>query len=372
MSKSILLVGEKNSGKSTVADMLGFPTTALAAPLKNFAELVFQFSKEQLHGPSEKREELHPIGASADFWDQAFQRLMCHRADFILSLDFAKEKQIEAQEALTLWFMNERQHALNHGLTARRILQTLGTEWGRKLDPTVWLRAGVRSAQAAQREPGQPVVIVDGRFGNEGDFFRERGAMVVKIVGPPREGAPEHASEAEIASMLCHVEINNVDRGPNALADLAERVEDLRNRFFVSEYPSKSATLKKLRDVYPGARLQSIDKGGFALCYRVPAGQGFPPQDVQVLELTPARPRQPNAVAFAVMFEAFKRLGFFTRWSPVAGFSFVTIPGYVGPEKEPVPVELDAKPEEFERMAEAFAERQKTAAADPAMKENPQ
>lgn len=102
-----------SAGKDTVAAILDevfdFERIALAEPLKQFCAEVFEFSREQLWGGSEHR---------------------------------------------------NRPNA--QGVTPRRALQTLGTEWGRALDPDVWIRYGLERAESVAR-----AVITDVRFENE-------------------------------------------------------------------------------------------------------------------------------------------------------------------------------------------------------------
>lgn len=101
------------AGKDTVANILfkelGFAHASLAAPMKDFVADVFGFSYAQVWGPSHCRE-----------------------------------------------IPNER------GVTPRRALQTLGTDWGRSLDEDVWIRRLLESADYLDR-----VVVSDVRFRNE-------------------------------------------------------------------------------------------------------------------------------------------------------------------------------------------------------------
>lgn len=67
------------------------------------------------------------------------------------------------------------------GLTARRLMQTLGTEWGRALDTGFWLR--VKEAQLAFKRPYTDKIVVDDmRFPNEYEMLKGRGATTIKIL----------------------------------------------------------------------------------------------------------------------------------------------------------------------------------------------
>jgi hypothetical protein len=105
------------------------------------------------------------------------------------------------------------------GLSARTMLQTLGTEWGRHLDQDMW----VKYAQRTQRKllsggytydktaglvptPGAKfdlAIVTDGRFRNECLGFKAAGATVIRVTNPAKKdaglqaGVKGHASEAE-------------------------------------------------------------------------------------------------------------------------------------------------------------------------------
>jgi hypothetical protein len=142
------LTGLAGSGKDAVADALvawhGFFKIALADPMKEACQRWFGWSDEDLWGPSENR---------------------------------------------------NRPDARWGGLTPRRALQTLGTEWGRALHPDVWIEQALRVMRGSR----DCFVIPDVRFANEADAIRRAGGRVVRVLragaGLPGE-AGAHASEA--------------------------------------------------------------------------------------------------------------------------------------------------------------------------------
>lgn len=87
-------------------------------------------------------------------------------------------------------------------VTPRVLLQTLGTEWGRSLDPQFWLKAWQARASKLTPLAGQDrvlIVVDDLRFLNEALFLRSLGGRILCIVGsdPTLTGAAAiHASEA--------------------------------------------------------------------------------------------------------------------------------------------------------------------------------
>lgn len=138
------LTGLAGSGKDTAAFALvrdaQFVARSLAEPLKAFCADVFGWDHRRLHGPSAERNAPDPD------WN---------------------------------------------GLTARRALQTLGTEWGRAMHPDVWVRYALRSLPA-----GRACVITDVRFQNEVDAIVRAGGHVVRIHRPAVTLESTHTSEA--------------------------------------------------------------------------------------------------------------------------------------------------------------------------------
>lgn len=172
----IAIVGKAGSGKDTAANCLvnSFDkvyTMALADPLKHFVQDVYQFTDEQLYGPSEKR------------------------------------NAIDAR-----W-----------GFSPREALQKLGTEWGRALHEDTWVRYALRGARAVHLRYGESVVFTDCRFLNEAAAVRAEGGQVWRIIRPGAGlsgEAGQHPSETEQDRIEADVEIMN----DGTLADLRNMV----------------------------------------------------------------------------------------------------------------------------------------------------
>ena len=78
------------------------------------------------------------------------------------------------------------------GVSPRRMMQTLGTEWGRQLiNPDLWL------IMAHQRllQSGPGMVISDVRFDNEAAWIRKHGGRIIHVVRPDTKAVEAHASE---------------------------------------------------------------------------------------------------------------------------------------------------------------------------------
>jgi len=182
--------GLAGSGKDTAADYLvkhkGFVKVALADPLKRICADVFDFTKDQLWGPSDQR----------NVPDKRY---------------FRRRDENEFGDDLGDIF-----------LTPRYALQQLGTQWGRDCYDPIWIKYALRvherlqmggcyyDAMAGLRQVfavGGPmvraktdVVISDVRFKNEVKGLRDAGARVVRIVRPEaglQGAAGQHLSEKE-------------------------------------------------------------------------------------------------------------------------------------------------------------------------------
>ena len=88
----------------------------------------------------------------------------------------------------------EKKHepcALFGGKTPREAMQLLGTEWGRTLDPDIWVRAWARDLRSHR------IVVDDVRFPNELAAVHELGGKVIGLKrGEPSAQFNSHASEA--------------------------------------------------------------------------------------------------------------------------------------------------------------------------------
>lgn len=78
------------------------------------------------------------------------------------------------------------------GVSPRRMMQTLGTEWGRQLiNPDLWL------IMAHQRllQSGPGMVIPDVRFDNEAAWIRKHGGRIIHVFRPDAKAVETHVSE---------------------------------------------------------------------------------------------------------------------------------------------------------------------------------
>ena len=78
------------------------------------------------------------------------------------------------------------------GVSPRRMMQTLGTEWGRNLiNPDLWII--MAHQRLLQNGPG--MVIPDVRFENEAAWVRKHGGWIIHVIRPEAKAVEAHASE---------------------------------------------------------------------------------------------------------------------------------------------------------------------------------
>jgi len=104
-----------------------------------------------------------------------------------------------------------------YGVSPRRAMQTLGTEWGRSLAPDWWVMVADRSIPE-----GQKTVISDVRFDDEAQYVRERG-LLIHLVRPDAPGVAGHVSEAGVEVSVDDIVIGN-DMGVPALLAKFDRL----------------------------------------------------------------------------------------------------------------------------------------------------
>jgi hypothetical protein len=110
--------------------------------------------------------------------------------------------------------------------TWREAAQKLGTEWGRALDPNIWIKMAARKLD---QHPNNYWVISDVRFSNEADMIRERGGFIIFVNRPGAELAKLGASESQHASekgVMVHPDRDVIIINDGTMEDLYLKVED--------------------------------------------------------------------------------------------------------------------------------------------------
>ncbi len=108
------------------------------------------------------------------------------------------------------------------GVSPRRMMQTLGTEWGRELiNPDLWL------ILAKQRllNYGAGMVIADVRFENEAAWVRNQGGRVIHVIRKLAVPVAAHVSEAGVVVDLEKGDVILHNEG--SLQDLQHHVHEI-------------------------------------------------------------------------------------------------------------------------------------------------
>jgi len=140
------LLGPAGSGKDLVADWFvskGFVKVAFADSMKRFSQKAFSLSAEQLWGPSHERNKQFPVDLS--WWFNAMGNLQDASKEILQDV-LQEGDRMNGYLKLLDWFSWLRK-TYPEAISAREILQTLGTEWGRAVDPLLWCRYAHRVAQ---------------------------------------------------------------------------------------------------------------------------------------------------------------------------------------------------------------------------------
>ena len=99
------------------------------------------------------------------------------------------------------------------GQSPRRLLQTLGTEWGRAVvGEDIWITICLRRAAQNLQAGFRVVVVPDVRFENEALAIREAGGIIIQVTRPAGCVAGEemrHSSEGGIDESLIDVTVHN-------------------------------------------------------------------------------------------------------------------------------------------------------------------
>jgi len=231
------LCGRKRSGKDTVASLLGeygFVRVAFADRLRYLTSLIFDVDQALMEQDDTKEKT---IGASSEphWWAEASERAIVHSA-LLYSMFRGHQPTIHPLDHLRT-VMAVLRTDFPGGVSPRRLLQYMGTEWGRTLQGDIWvswalacIEALTRGEQVYDRRRGQVleasltapvgVMVSDVRFENE-----VRAIQEVSVVsrGLPREvwwidaekrlppWTPEHASEPDpsVFSKLTNTVVNN-------------------------------------------------------------------------------------------------------------------------------------------------------------------
>jgi len=212
--------GFAGSGKDTFADHLvahhGFNKVSFAFPLKEAARIAFDFSDEQLYGPSSFREEedtRYLFSGTCPHCQQGCRRW--HK---------------DAMPEWAIWWCEACDVHYREFVTPRLALQTLGTEWGRTLYPNIWVDACLSHIRRRVDIGEEDWVIPDCRFLNEVVGIKDAGGVVARLLRGEQRFS--HASEAELANISLSIfdkVLDNTGTLPEFYTMIDEALPQLRH-----------------------------------------------------------------------------------------------------------------------------------------------
>lgn len=225
MEFSVLgLVGPAGSGKDLVADWFvenqGFAKLAFADPMKRFVLQTFPgITAQHLWGPSEERNR--EIEIDQAWWFEAIGHFGPGAGEIVQDV-LESGDRVSAYSKLYEWFTQLRKN-YSDKISARVILQTLGTEWGRNVDPLLWVKFAhkvvgvlkegnykyhqVTGLSSFEGHSYKGVVIPDHRYQNEISLTQDKGGYVIRLNRKAIEGSngnvgiQGHSSETEMRNM---------------------------------------------------------------------------------------------------------------------------------------------------------------------------
>jgi hypothetical protein len=222
------IAGNAGVGKDTFANFLiegrNGAIVSQADHIKRFVHHVFGCSEETLWGASELRNAPIPALLTKEGWYKAWIKYFEPPS---FAIQWANKIQPGAIDKLDRWFYWTENDVRAGTIpnTARALLQSLGTEFGRQLGQNIWSGMAIKTAQkllcggyAYNRLTGvfefknsacDLVVIPDLRFRNEVLSILQIGGTTIRItLNQPDKalvgGIAGHPSEAELGGIPKH------------------------------------------------------------------------------------------------------------------------------------------------------------------------
>jgi hypothetical protein len=94
------------------------------------------------------------------------------------------------------WYKNKPIPTIPGNPTARMLMQTLGTEWGRDtVHPNIWVNAAIIDIKEAMKE--KDVYVDDCRFPNEAKAVLDAGGVIIRILPNPEWDVQDDVHESE-------------------------------------------------------------------------------------------------------------------------------------------------------------------------------
>ncbi len=135
--------------------------------------------------------------AQASFADPIRSMVLCMLEEADLDHAWLTERALKEAEIPEL------------GTSARALMQTIGTECGRMLNPDIWVNHLQRRLGLPEQPVHDRVVMSDVRMFNEAAWVRRQGGTVLRLHRAQADAVRGHASEASIERLVVDHDITN-------------------------------------------------------------------------------------------------------------------------------------------------------------------
>lgn len=202
MGLIIGLAGKKSSGKTSLVKFLkeelfkykSVGVYPYAAPLKKLCIDILGLTERQCYGSDEDKKSL----TRYKWEDMPFYTDYCNKIKNQIVKEISQRYNIDSDAVFTDCYYIEysvlSSERIPKGfMTAREVLQTVGTEIFRKMYSDVWVEANLR---LIAKENKQIAIIDDVRFPNEADALKEH--TLIRLCRAPYADSDFHASETAL------------------------------------------------------------------------------------------------------------------------------------------------------------------------------
>ena len=163
---------------------------AIADSLKQMAVDILGLSKEQAFGSDKDK--------------NSKTKLKWENMPGVISPSDLKKKGFTQEQVASLGMMVHRKGVM----TAREVLQYVGTDMFRKMNSDVWLDSLFRRIK---KDNAELALVSDVRFENEVQSIKDQEGFVIGLTRSPYGSSDEHSSESEVTSaiQMCSAVIEN-------------------------------------------------------------------------------------------------------------------------------------------------------------------
>lgn len=206
MKTLIGITGQKYAGKDTtglhISKLTNYPLYAFAKPLKDFCKTFFDLNYEELY--DSKKEVIRSFNLKS--WKDFLISVISFQFPELLESQ-TEDKIIDSfyRRVLLPYLIgeNETNQTANLLVSSRNIMQKVGTDFFRGLQPDIWLK----QADKALLEYDS-LIVTDLRFDNEAQWIKNNFGLIINVLRDLDNNDP-HISEQGIDNKYVDIHIEN-------------------------------------------------------------------------------------------------------------------------------------------------------------------